>query len=94
MPSSTKAFLSLVHQVNREEGDGPIVVHCSAGIGRSGTFCAVHSLVQKMHAHVKATGELPPISVVETVISLRDQRPGMVQTKVRNYKQQELIYLP
>ncbi len=29
-------------------GRGPILVHCSAGIGRTGTFCCVHTIVQKL----------------------------------------------
>jgi protein tyrosine phosphatase len=75
--------MRLVNSAQRLPGDGPIVVHCSAGIGRSGTFCAVHSIVQHMHQHVADHGEIPPINLVETVLALRDQRPGMVQTKVR-----------
>jgi protein tyrosine phosphatase len=81
LPSSTKAFLHLVHSAKRVDKDGPIVVHCSAGIGRSGTFCAVHALVQKMREELKTKGSLPPLNIVETVLNLRDQRPGMVQTK-------------
>ncbi len=30
------------------DGRGPILVHCSAGIGRTGTFCCVHTIVQKL----------------------------------------------
>lgn len=45
IPSSPVAFLNFLKQV-RESGAldpdvGPPVVHCSAGIGRSGTFCLV-----------------------------------------------------
>lgn len=45
IPSSPVAFLQFLKQV-RDSGAldvdyGPAVVHCSAGIGRSGTFCLV-----------------------------------------------------
>jgi tyrosine-protein phosphatase non-receptor type 1 len=47
VPESPTAFLNFL-MVVRESGVlnqnvGPPVVHCSAGIGRSGTFCLVDS---------------------------------------------------
>lgn len=81
LPASTKVFLKMVKAAVRQDGDGPIIVHCSAGIGRSGTFCAVHSIVKMMNEYVFDNHKMPPINIVETVLLLRDQRPGMVQTK-------------
>lgn len=47
VPSSPMAFLEFLRKVRAEnvleETVGPAVVHCSAGIGRSGTFCLVDS---------------------------------------------------
>ncbi len=47
VPSTPRAFLHFL-QVVRDSGVlnpdvGPAIVHCSAGIGRSGTFCLVDS---------------------------------------------------
>jgi protein tyrosine phosphatase len=53
--------------------DAPVVVHCSAGIGRAGTFLAI-SAIRDMVKHGK------DINVPEIVNSLRRQRAGMVQT--------------
>lgn len=52
----------------------PIVVHCSAGIGRSGTFIAIDISIQKL----EATGLVDIRSVVEL---LRAQRFLSVQTR-------------
>lgn len=47
VPSSPTAFLEFLRKVRAagvlESTVGPAVVHCSAGIGRSGTFCLVDS---------------------------------------------------
>lgn len=53
-----------------------VCVH-SAGAGRTGTFCALSTVLER----VKAEGIL---DVFQTVKSLRLQRPHMVQTLVRH----------
>lgn len=51
------------------------VLFYSGGVGRTGVFCAVSILIER----VKAEGV---IDVFQTVQSLRLQRPAMVQTIV------------
>lgn len=47
VPNSPTAFLEFLRKVRvagvLENSVGPAIVHCSAGIGRSGTFCLVDS---------------------------------------------------
>ncbi|KAJ7070689.1 protein-tyrosine phosphatase-like protein [Mycena amicta] len=98
------AFIQLVDQANREESndpDPPIIIGCSAGIGRTGTFIAISSLL-RAHGFLPAVstpatfsfssplGSLPheEDQVAQEVDSLREQRPGMVQQQ----SQLELIY--
>ena len=51
----------------------PVVVHCSAGVGRTGTFCCLSNSIERLHA----TGN---IDIFSTVKLIRDQRAFSVQT--------------
>lgn len=83
LPASTTAFLSLLDDAYKfNNTNGPLVVHCSAGIGRTGTFCTVHSTIEKFKLDLnERPHEEPKVSVVKSVLRARAQRPGMVQTK-------------
>ncbi|XP_052763016.1 receptor-type tyrosine-protein phosphatase kappa-like [Mya arenaria] len=51
IPRSTTNFLSflnVIENVTKQSGDGPILVHCLDGAGKSGLFCVVSLLLHKM----------------------------------------------
>lgn len=73
-PSSLLAFVELVQeQVQATQGKGPILVHCSAGVGRTGTFVALLRLLRQLEEEKVA-------DVFNTVYILRLHRPLMIQT--------------
>jgi len=53
--------------------NGPAIVHCSAGIGRAGTFIAIATGMKLIEAKKE-------FDIFELVKHLKMQRPGMVQT--------------
>jgi protein tyrosine phosphatase len=61
-----------------------VMVHCSAGIGRTGTFCAIDALLHRLRG-LAPTGLTEAearwhLDVPAVVFQLRQQRMGMVQT--------------
>ncbi|KFR17090.1 Receptor-type tyrosine-protein phosphatase kappa, partial [Opisthocomus hoazin] len=77
VPTNPAQLLGLVELVNKRGSEapaGPVLVHCSAGIGRTGTFIALDFLL-KMG---KAAGK---VDVFHCVQRLREQRVSMVQTE-------------
>ncbi|KAI9738226.1 MAG: hypothetical protein M1834_008724 [Cirrosporium novae-zelandiae] len=61
--------------------ENPRIIHCSAGVGRSGTFIALDYLLDELRAGsiAKTEGEADPI--FDTVDALREQRMMMVQSE-------------
>lgn len=79
IPSSPVAFLQFLKEV-RESGAldkdvGPPIIHCSAGIGRSGTFCLVDCCL----VMIDKEGE-DKVSVQDVLLELRRYRMGLIQT--------------
>ncbi|KAK3594655.1 hypothetical protein CHS0354_003578 [Potamilus streckersoni] len=72
-PSSLVQFWSKVRNTVGNP-DMPIVVHCSAGVGRTGTFIALDYLYEEG----KQTGS---VNIFACIHELRQQRVNMVQTK-------------
>ena len=77
VPQFATALLGFLKTVRRAHPpDGPtLLVHCSAGVGRTGTFIALDWILQK----IKEKGS---VNVYECVKTLRDYRCFMVQTEV------------
>jgi len=73
--STLLALLDLVDRACRQNQSGPLVTHCSAGVGRTGTFLAIDII----RRNLRQTPDYD-IDVRKVVSDLRNQRPQMVMT--------------
>ncbi|XP_070193772.1 receptor-type tyrosine-protein phosphatase epsilon-like [Littorina saxatilis] len=55
-----------------DPGSGPLLVHCSAGVGRTGTYIALDMLMQELKAQKQ-------VDVLKTVTRMREDRVIMIQ---------------
>ncbi|CAL1682553.1 unnamed protein product [Lasius platythorax] len=100
VPSDPGCVLNFLHDVNARQESiatslasnnqnvaciGPILVHCSAGIGRTGTFIVIDMILDQIKRH----GLDCEIDIQRTIQRIRSQRSGMVQTEA----QYKFVYL-
>ncbi|XP_033636578.1 receptor-type tyrosine-protein phosphatase T-like [Asterias rubens] len=74
-PPESSSLLEFVRrlQATQVTSKGPIVVHCSAGVGRTGTYIALDAMLEQ----ARAEGQ---VDVLNFVREMRDKRYLMVQT--------------
>lgn len=82
-PLSTLQFLEYVRHIQRfninmvdaEDEGNTILVHCSAGIGRTGAFILLDAALHLLDMDF-------PVNPIQLIKLMRDQRPMMLQTSV------------
>ncbi|XP_060885217.1 receptor-type tyrosine-protein phosphatase O isoform X1 [Labrus mixtus] len=74
--NAIESILQFVHIVRQQANrtKDPIIVHCSAGVGRTGTFIALDRLMQHIREHEFA-------DILGMVSEMRSHRLSMVQTE-------------
>ncbi|XP_061773733.1 tyrosine-protein phosphatase non-receptor type 5-like [Nerophis ophidion] len=77
-PDKAPPLLELVQEVERAREEapptsGPVIVHCSAGIGRTGCFIATSILCKQLRME-------GAVDILGTTCQLRLDRGGMIQT--------------
>lgn len=87
VPYEAAGVLDLLERVRNSQGThtSPLLIHCSAGCGRTGVICAldyIHDLL--VTERINTTD----FSIMQIVLELRRQRPSAVQTK----EQYQFIY--
>lgn len=74
--NAAESILQFVHVVRQQatKSKGPMIVHCSAGVGRTGTFIALDRLLQHIRDHEF-------VDILGLVSEMRSYRMSMVQTE-------------
>ncbi|CAL1530188.1 unnamed protein product [Lymnaea stagnalis] len=85
-PGSMIDFLERINNLlDSLPSPGPVVVHCSAGIGRTGTLIVTDMIITQ----IKTYGFDCDIDIFKTILMVRAQRSGLVQTQ----SQYQFVYL-
>ncbi|XP_044741511.1 tyrosine-protein phosphatase 69D [Chrysoperla carnea] len=74
-PEHPHGILKFIKRMNEAHSleRGPVLVHCSAGVGRTGTLVALDSLLQQLQ-------EEQQVTIFNTICDLRHQRNFLVQS--------------
>lgn len=75
IPANPSYIIEFLNVINKKPPKGPLIVHCSAGIGRSGTLIVCDMLIDQL----KHNGLVHEIDIYQIVLMARAQRSGLVQ---------------
>ncbi|CAC5418941.1 PTPRB [Mytilus coruscus] len=77
-PKTTSNMINFVDTIRQEvkpSTKGPMLVHCSAGVGRTGTFIIMDVLLQELRSGRKE------VDIFGKILNMRNNRVNMVQTE-------------
>ena len=63
--------------------NNPIIVHCSAGVGRTGTFVSMYLLEKEINEQIKAKEEYIRFNIFNLVRKIKEMRMYMVQSEIQ-----------
>ncbi len=81
VPVDKTSLIHFIQRVRRHHpffNSPPLLVHCSAGVGRTGTFITLDSMIHMMKTE-------STLDILPFIRRMRNNRPLMVQTEVRDW---------
>jgi len=92
VPEDATSLLEMIDDINQtaqklqsseSQNKPPLLVHCSAGIGRTGTFVLIDTVIKKYRE--EGVNSIESLDLQPILSTMRDQRPGFVQQKIQYY---------
>ena len=77
------SFIYMINFINEYSQNCPVVVHCSAGVGRTGTFLSIYNLLDEIEK--KKNNQIIQFSIFNVVRKLKEMRMYLVQNDLQYY---------
>ena len=78
-------FNNIFNKVDEFKKSNPIVIHCSAGVGRTGTFISIYCLNKEIKKQINDNVKEIKFSIFNLVRKIKEMRQNSVQTVLQYY---------
>ena len=83
-------IIDLIDEYKKEKPDAPVVIHCSAGVGRTGTFICLYNLYHEIMVQINNKEKKDiKVSIMNLVRKVKEMR----MFSVENENQYNVLYL-
>ena len=87
-----ETFIKMIKLTDEYKKDGPIVAHCSAGVGRTGTYIAMYYLEKEITKQIENKVNTIQFSIFNLVRKLKEMRMYLVQNSLQYNFVYQFVY--